>query len=609
MRVRSLTRVVAAGTCLFACNALVGVSDDYRLAEGGGAGAGAGRSGGMNAGGKATGGVGASRGGAAGGTEPPENPVSEGGRPTGPPGTGGSSIPDSGGAGGAAGAGPEPVCEDGSAALPSGACVPCGPCVGLGLTGSVHPRTTQTGQCVCQTTEGFFLDGALSSQPCDADNDGWTRISAKAALESADQALRTNARCTLRSAQEIKLVNEAGQSLSLYFDATGKNVTATSGGGALPLYESVANDGGTRAGQPALPLYGAGASARSLAPAELNSFTKACVNSTADHNGNGLADVAEWAQLPAPAASTDPLSEYLPLYTRFSYFTELHTAAFSAPQSRPGGVAGTYTITERKRTGASSDVLVNVVGDPSGGSTYWRSCQRKRDAGYVEGSPAVTYDFASVGSSSASWSGMNHHSQFKCVVGVTSQVYAGFKTEAEHAAALQQQTFDSLSARKWYANDCRATDSVLPSGADTTNPATPKLDCSPASALNAGDARWVAVSYSAVHGSTSYKYQRGCIDECVDVVQSIPLCQQCDDAAWGQAAVKPVADGVSTDGCKAPLHCDGKGNCGQCNPTAVQCKDKSTAQKCESDRLWHDTACAAGQECLGGNCLKSDGQE
>lgn len=614
MRVRSLARVVAAGTCVLACNALVGVSDDYRLAGSGGVGA--------SAGAKAVGGAGTSRGGAAGEAEG-GNPVAEGGRPADPLGTGGSLTPESGGAGepggpgsaaGAGGAGPEPVCDEGSAALPTGGCVPCGACVGPGLTGVVYPWTTQSGECVCRTIEGFFIDGALSSQPCDADNDGWTRISARASLESPDQALRENARCTLRSVQEIKLVNEAGQSLSLYFDPTGRNVTTTSVGGALPLYESVANDGGPRTSQQALPLYGTGASARSLAPAELNSFTKACVSSIADHNGNGLADVAEWAQLPdkqiATVPSDDPLSEYLPLYTRFSYFTELHTAAFTAPESRSGGIVGTYTITERKRTGAGSAAVVNVVGDPTSGSSYWRSCQRKRDAGYLDGSPAVTYDFASVSLPSASWSGMNHHSQFKCVVGVTSQVYSGFKSEAEHAAALQQQTFDSLSSRKWYANDCRLTDSVTLSGADATNPAAPKLDCSPSSALNTGDARWVAVSYDAVHGSPSYEYERGCIDECIDAPRSLAQCQKCDDGAWGQATATPIADGVSTDDCKAPLHCDGKGNCGQCNPSAVQCKDKATPQTCGSDRLWHDNAaCAAGQECVaGGKCLKSDGQ-
>ena len=617
MRVRSLARVVAAGTCLLACNALVGVNDDYHLVGSGGVGA--------SAGAKAAGGAEASRGGAAGAAEG-GSPTSEGGQPTGPLGTGGALTPESGGAGetggavgaigaaGAGGAGPEPVCDEGSAALPTGECVSCGPCVEPGHTGAVHPFTTQSGDCVCQTKKGFFLDGALSSQPCDSDNDGWTRISAKASLESPDPALRENARCTLRSVQEIKLVNEAGQALSLYFDATGKNVTTTSVGGALPLYESVANDGGPRTSQQALPSYGAGASARPLSPAELNSFTKACVSSSADHNGNGLADVAEWAQLPdkqiATAPSNDPLSEYLPLYTRFSYFTELHTAAFTAPQSRAGGIVGTYTIAERKRTATGSAALVSVVGDPSSGSSYWRSCQRKRDAGYVDGSPAVTYDFASVSSPTASWSGMNHHSQFKCVLGVTSQVYAAFKSEAEHAAALQQQTADSLSSRKWYANDCRLTDSVVPTGPDATNPAAPKLDCSVASALNAGDARWIAVSYSAVHGSSSYKYERGCIDECVDAPRSLAQCQKCDDGAWGQAASTPVADGVSTDDCKAPLHCDGKGNCGQCNPNAVQCKDKTTSQTCGSDRLWHDTPCAAGQECVaGGKCAKSDGQE
>jgi len=568
----------------------------------------------------------------------------------------------SGSAGSAGLAGSTAVsCPTGSAQLPDGKCKPCGACDPSipGLTGKLYPLTSRDGLCVCETKDGYYFTQALQSTPelCDADKDGWLRITAKQGIDSDDPAIKDNARCTLRRVEEVKLVNDIGQSKSFYFTSDGMSV-ATSSGGSLPLYESVANDGGTRSAEQQLPTYGSGPGARALTSAELNSLTKACVNAKADHNGNGLPDVSEWAKLPDSqipiAATTSGLAIYLPLYTRFSYFVELHTAWFTGTRSETGASFGTYTIQERTRAKTSDGLAVGIIADPGPASEYWRQCDRKRDSGYSDATAGTTYDFASISQPSTSWTGMNHHSQFKCVLGVSGDTYAAMVAESDHLLALHQQTATSLTTRNWYANSCQASSTVASTAADRTNPSAPKIECVTTSALPTDEARWASVTYTRVHGAAAYSYARGCIDECKEKVPAIvhTTCHQCDDLAWGEAQSQSLAAGSIDATCATPKMCDGNGNCGDCVPGTTKCKDSVTQQLCSVARAWEDnvicsfgcqvsantcfpqcspttkrcsggqpqscdaqglwqnlSACGSGTECSGaGVCLKSNGQ-
>ena len=507
----------------------------------------------------------------------------------------------SGSAGSAGLAGSTAVsCPTGSAQLPDGKCKPCGACDPSipGLTGKLYPLTSRDGLCVCETKDGYYFTQALQSTPelCDADKDGWLRITAKLGIDSDDPAIKDNARCTLRRVEEVKLVNDIGQSKSFYFTTDGTSVS-TSPGGSLPLYESVANDGGTRSAEQQLPTYGSGTGARALTSAELNSLTKACVNAKADHNGNGLYDVAEWEKMVPPATSSG-LGDYLPLYTRFSYFVELHTAWFTGTRSETGATFGTYTIQERTRAKTSDGLAVGIIADPGPASEYWRQCERKRDSGYSDATAGTTYDFASTSQPSTSWTGMNHHSQFKCVLGVSGDTYAAMVAESDHLLALHQQTATSLTARNWYANSCQVSSTIASTAADRTNPSAPKIECVTTSTLPTDEARWASVTYTRVHGATTYSYARGCIDECRDKVPAIvpTTCHKCDDLAWGEKTELPIDAGGHDATCVDPKVCDGNGNCGDCVPTSARCKNSTTRQICQLDRSWKDdtTVCAYG---------------
>ncbi len=550
---------------------------------------------------------------------------------------------------------PTASCPTSSAQLPDGACKPCGTCDPSipGLTGNLYPKTSRDGLCVCETKGGYYFTKAIQSTPelCDADKDGWLRITAKQGIDSDDPVIKANARCTLRRVEEVKLVNDIGQSKSLYFTSDGTSV-ATSPGGSLPLYESVANDGGTRSAEQQLPMYGT----RALASEELNSLTKACMSAKADHNGNGLYDVAEWEQM-GPPATTSELGDYLPMYTRLSYFLELHTAWFTGTRSENGASFGTYIIQERTRAKTTDGLAIAITADPGPGGEYWRQCDRKRDSGYVEGAPGTTFDFASIGLPSTNWTGMNHHSQFKCVVGVSVETYGAMVSEVDHAAALHQQTATSLTTRNWFPNSCQVGTTIPSSAADRTNPSAPKVECTASSLLPTDEARWVSVSYKLVEeAATSYSYVRGCIYECTEKVPAIvpATCHECDDAAWGKAQDRALSPGSHDANCMVPNVCDGSGNCGECVPGTTRCKDSSTLETCQVNRTWQptlpacafgcngvnnacypacapgsrgcqstsqtkacnssgywqdDVVCAANLSCVGtGNCLKSDGQ-
>jgi hypothetical protein len=197
--------------------------------------------------------------------------------------------------------------------------------------------------------------------------------------------------------------------------------------GQASLYETNRNDDAQELADAIarheLPLYGS----RALTPQELNSFTKGCVAPAqpgapaADFNQNNLSDVEEWHGNPATSAV---LTQYLP-FVDFAYFMELHRGWYAPPVSGTG--AGRYVIAERSRLlTADAGDFVAVEYDNPGTSGFSRECSRFRDKDFEVLSAASEslqgFDFArfaaspSEGPAGPGFSGMNHHSQYKCVV-------------------------------------------------------------------------------------------------------------------------------------------------------------------------------------------------
>jgi hypothetical protein len=390
-----------------------------------------------------------------------------------------------------------------------------------------YPEFTQEGKCICKTLPGYFyfLGLDVGTFPCDRDGDGWVRQSAKYALESKDKAIRDNARCELRTVDRFVLHNEGGQKLPLALDTP------------LPLYETDRNDDvdvlkGT------LPVYGTGG--RPLEPRELNSLTKACVSANADFNDNKLADVKEWARPPLAQIPVDAslgLSEdMVPLvavYTRFSYFLELHRAWYEPPTS--GETHGSYHIREKVRAvhgaggGASSDGFPIRYGPEGKGqdapytSDYWQDCPRARDGWYDELFPPIGMDFASVSGPDPVFKGMNHHSQFKCVQVLDETAYADLKKQQpqqvpdspdQKSLNPQFQTLGTLAELEsgigWQPDACVATNKSAVAPDQAPNPYDPVIECKPVPDAKSSDVLWAAVRIQ----TDATKYRRGCVVQC-----------------------------------------------------------------------------------------------
>ena len=90
----------------------------------------------------------------------------------------------------------------------------------------------QGGACICQTQPGYYysVSGSIGPKPCDADNDGWVRDSARFALQHSDPVLKANARCDLRTVQAFVLHNDIGQERVVPLQVP------------VPLFETVRND-------------------------------------------------------------------------------------------------------------------------------------------------------------------------------------------------------------------------------------------------------------------------------------------------------------------------------------------------------------------------------
>lgn len=476
------------------------------------------------------------------------------------------------------------ICQEGTA-LRDAACrdPSCPPCTAQGEDGP-WPERTADGRCICKTKPGFFysLSGSVGTFPCDADGDGWIRDTARYALNSGDAAIRVNARCALRLVDRFVLHNDGGQTKTLTLDAP------------LPLYETVRNDDQARldlvsppgVGTPEVPLYG---TRRTLRAAELNSLTKACAGEKADFNDNNLNDVSEWGRPPldqAPvSAAADLPAAVVPLfevYTRYSYFIELHHGWYAAGAA---GAPGSYHIAERDRTvGAGDGFPLRYGVDPAGGYTsdLWQDCRRGRDVWYSDQLPAVTMDFASASPPSRAWKGMTHHSQFKCVQVVDDKTYLD-QTDAGRQRNRHLQTVASLADPSDYylsveakdylrasVNVCGLSEGASRSPFGAWNPQEPELSCEPRlpDVSHVGRVLWAAVRISE-----SSRYYRGCILQCAGSPAICPgtppgelpepcysMCADTAASAWrrlaggaggyrveGEVPVAPLADRVLGD--------------------------------------------------------------
>ncbi len=380
-------------------------------------------------------------------------------------------------------------------------CESCPKCDEEGEDG-IWPWPTLAGNCICKTKPGYFYSVAaeMGVIECDKDKDGWVRESARIFINSEDPALRINARCDLRKVDRFKLVNEADEEKIVPVDPT-------------PLYETERNDDRMvllkKWQELELPKYGTGESARYLKPEEINSLTKVCHTILTDYNDNGIADVDEHG-----IKQVDP-------FRKFSYFMELNHGYFQAPGERE--MYGTYVIREKKRpapdtaVGVDSVPIYYSIGDDS----RWRTCHVMRDIKWEEWK--VGMDLAPF--HDYSWSGMNHHSQFKCVV-IDSN--AGKKD-------FHKMTKEQYASEKYTANKCSLSSDLENLGdGDIANPKTSLFSCNLAGEnLESGQVVWSAVPFIP-HGKLdkddplvilderTYKfdtYVRGCVNECITAIE------------------------------------------------------------------------------------------
>jgi hypothetical protein len=373
-------------------------------------------------------------------------------------------------------------------------CEPCPPCDGPGEVGR-WPWPSATGACICETAPGYFYSLSADVGPfrCDADGDGWVRESARISIESADLALRLNARCDLAVVDRVRFIAEGGSSAELLLE------------GPLPLFESDRNDDDTILNAiwdvRNFPPWG-----RRLKAAELNRLTKVCHDLRMDYNDNGAADVTEWGDMtlgPTMRPEQKP-------FNQLSYFVELHRGWFESPTS--GRTYGTYEIAEKSRSASPTipgHQKVSLQYAPNDG-THWRQCEVRRDSDWQTQGPPIGMDMAKYADLDQ-WTGMNHHSQFKCLI-------ADPDPDGSIATQLSPlQMFDG----GYRLNRCQATgDPVSHDG----NPSEPLVDCdyTTVETLEPGDVVWGGVPYID-HGQwVSKEYVRGCFNECVEGITECP---------------------------------------------------------------------------------------
>lgn len=437
-------------------------------------------------------------------------------------------------------------------------CTPCPPCDGEGEDG-LWPAPSATGACMCKTQPGYFYSSAgdVGTFPCDADGDGWLRESARLAMESGDPAIRANARCTLSAIDAVRLVNERGQV---------KEVPLAQ---PLELYETDRNDDpailGVHWERKALPAYNVDGSI--VQAHELNRFTKLCHDPRADYNDNGIPDVEDWADHalgPAMRPEQQP-------FNQFSYFLEIARGHFEAPA--PGREHGTWVIEERPRLAADMDAPPTLpIAYPEEADAYWQQCEVRRDPRWGEVPAPVGMDFAAYSApGDPNFAGMNHHSQFKCLV-VRDQ-------------ASEDSTFEftptSIAREGFALNRCRG----LGDGTGTAQ----GCELVDSATVQPGDVYWGGVPYRD-YGPTPYVttdavsyfdemadvwgvefpiedgldgYQGGCVNACEDALSQ---CPGYDDNPLAVACHRTIDEFGRFATCTSVEICDGISNTGGGTP-------------------------------------------
>jgi len=391
--------------------------------------------------------------------------------------------------------------------FPGGRCAICPSCNGTGESGPYLSALSGEDKCVCTTQPGYYYEEAeLRTKPCDADGDGFVRINAFPALNAPNGgAIRTNARCALRTVDNIRLINDRAEALTV-------NIAP------LDLYETERNDEQLLLdSQNNPPSYGS----RRLLARELNSFTKACVSVNGDFNHNGLDDVREWhgQQQMDITDNFAPFRPFLP----FTYYIELHRSYYLPP---PGGAGpGTFVIREKSRMaalGSGEDVPLTLpvrMGQepqPGGGSVtvtqnFWRQCTRYPDRDFPTSGQTQGFDFAT--RTGAGFAGMNHHSQFKCVNVVASR---------QLGDPVNWMLASELVPGNLVMNACTAGTSVgAVAGQSAINPHDPALTCTNvATPPPVNTVGWAVTEYNLYN--TASAYRRGCVNECVEFKPRCP---------------------------------------------------------------------------------------
>ncbi len=341
--------------------------------------------------------------------------------------------------------GPTPTCAPrpcpiGQAATNHDAAPTCQACTldcsGPGLTGQTWPYTDKGKKCICETDKDHFLVYPLTNVGtlCDADGDGWVRSDAAQILSgcdvgapagSCDTERKANARCNVSAIDGVLLQDEYGIAKEFVWcdDGAVKGKTDCSGvAKPMRLIETQLNDEPrATSNDTKSPTYGA--TGRQLRPEELTFLTKACIDVSADYNGDYQSDISETQQTLPDAGSQVWTAEQKALH-QFAYFVELYVASYYPTAGAPG--LGKLVIRERSRceldfplrydpsvtltdtasaqwlpygttpTDNPYAVTGQVKPAPNGaGKDYWRNCQRRRDPAFDSTkAPVANYDFA-----------------------------------------------------------------------------------------------------------------------------------------------------------------------------------------------------------------------
>ncbi len=415
-----------------------------------------------------------------------------------------------------------------------GTCGTCSrACAGPGYTGRIWPFTDLNDVCVCETRPGWYFEaGTVSAAAqCDADGDGWVRAVVGDIVDGGDPALVANARCAVRSADAVVLVDEYGTESVIESCVQGL-LQDRGGAGAcdvfpLRLFETKRND---VAGEAELILASTGVdeappyATRRFRVNELNSLTKACVSPVGDFDDDGREDLVQVQPRPENTAT---LANERDRLRAFAHFVELYRTSWRPseaipPEARPDRPAdwpyGRIVIAERSRCSVSTFPLgygtdTRYASDPmdaDDGPSYWRNCTRRRPRAFNAASTAPGSDFgqwvcgartgtcdlppvpanathvtlpdpsealvrdhgvcelAGAPPADGVWRGMLHHSQFQCVHVVSNTA----ATVLEHQR--RQQAFSTVEASTLVYNRCRLIQCASPIGCtESVGPAAP----------------------------------------------------------------------------------------------------------------------------------------